>query len=60
LGHTRRDIYLYDTFSGMNAPTEVDVTYKGARAHEKFLEKKTSADSSDWCLSPIEEVKKNV
>ena len=60
LGHTQRDIYLYDTFSGMNAPTEADVTYKGAQAQKQFSEKRISIDSSDWCLSPVEEVKKNV
>ena len=60
LGHTQRDIYLYDTFSGMNAPAETDVTYKGVQAHKRFSEERISADSSDWCLSPIEEVKKNV
>ncbi|NIA06861.1 MAG: macrocin O-methyltransferase [Actinobacteria bacterium] len=60
LGHNQRDIYLYDTFSGMNAPTEADVTYKGVQAHKQFSEERISADSSDWCLSPIEEVKKNV
>jgi len=60
LGDNERDIYLYDTFSGMSAPTDVDISYKGANAQEEFSEKKISADSSDWCLSPIEEVKSNV
>ena len=60
LGRSNRDIYLYDTFAGMNAPTDVDISYRGEQAHKHFSETKTSADSSHWCLSLIEEVKKNV
>ena len=60
LGDNSRDIYLYDTFSGMSAPTDVDISHRGVRAHEHFSKAKISADSSDWCLSPIDEVKRNV
>ena len=44
----------------MNAPTDVDISCKGEHANKLFSDTKISADSSDWCLSPIEEVKKNV
>ena len=60
LGDNKRDIYLYDTFSGMSVPADIDISYKGVQAQKKFAEKRISADSADWCLSPIEEVKKNV
>jgi hypothetical protein len=60
LGHNEKEIYLYDTFSGMNAPTDVDISYEGRQAQEQFSKTKLSKDSSDWCLSPIEEVKQNV
>ena len=55
-----RDIYLYDTFSGMPAPTNVDKPISGPIAQEQFSKTKVSADSSNWLLSPLEEVKENV
>jgi O-methyltransferase len=60
LGSENRDIYLYDTFAGMPAPKDVDVSIKGNPAHKKFSKRKTSEDSSNWCFAPFEEVKKNV
>jgi len=51
-----REIYLYDTFSGMSAPSDVD----GEAAMEMFSKTRTSEDSSQWLLSPIEEVEKNI
>jgi len=51
-----REIYLYDTFSGMCAPLPVD----GGEAQRLFLKTKTSQDSSNWLQSPIEEVERNV
>ena len=44
----------------MSVPADIDISYKGVRARKTFAEKRISADSSDWCLSPIEEVRKNV
>jgi hypothetical protein len=55
-----REFYLYDTFSGMTAPTDVDVGFGGESAHEIFSKNKTDEDASDWCLSPLEEVRENV
>jgi hypothetical protein len=55
-----REIYLYDTFSGMSAPGDIDVSNIGTKAHEQFSKSKISADASDWCLSPLEEVKENL
>jgi hypothetical protein len=59
-GSEDRELYLYDTFSGMTAPTDVDVGYGGESAHKNFSKTKTDEDASDWCLSPLEEVRKNV
>ena len=56
LGVDNRDLYLYDTFEGMSAPTEED----GDVANKKFAHRRLSADSSDWCRTTIEEVKKNL
>lgn len=60
LGDENRDLYLYDTFSGMNAPTAADISLKGDKAEVRFFETMTSTDTSDWCRSPLDEVKNNV
>ncbi|MEY4487932.1 MAG: hypothetical protein RIQ79_440 [Verrucomicrobiota bacterium] len=56
LGDTQRGLYLYDTFTGMVAPTEFDVSSKGIKAADKFEKRKLDDDSSDWCLASHEEV----
>ncbi len=60
LGSERRDLYLYDTFSGMSAPGDVDISFRGEEAHQTFSETEISDDVSGWCLSPLEEVKQNL
>lgn len=55
-----RDLYLYDTFSGMNAPTDDDIMYDGTSAHKKFSETSISNEASSWCAVPLETVKENV
>jgi len=56
LGDESRDLYLYDTYEGMSAPTEAD----GQSAIATFAQRKLSDDSSDWCRSPREEVEQNL
>jgi O-methyltransferase len=51
-----REIYLYDTFSGMSAPSQDD----GEAAHKIFSKNRTSENSSNWLFCPIEEVKGNI
>lgn len=60
MGAADRLLYLYDTYEGMSAPTEDDISFKGANASEEFQEKKTDVDASDWCLASIEEVTRNI
>ena len=60
LGDEGRDLYLYDTYEGMSAPTGEDVSWDGKTAEKKFADRQLSEDSSDWCLSPIQEVKDNL
>jgi O-methyltransferase len=50
---TEREIFLYDTFSGMSRPTKED----GAFAITKFEKLQTGIDRSDWCCAEISEVK---
>jgi hypothetical protein len=44
----------------MVAPSDVDVSFAGEVAQEIFQKTKISDDVSDWCYSPIDEVRKNV
>ncbi|MGF1479798.1 MAG: TylF/MycF/NovP-related O-methyltransferase [Cyanophyceae cyanobacterium] len=60
LGDESRELYLYDTFSGMSAPSDVDISVNGEKAADQFSQTKLSADSSNWCFSSLEEVKENV
>ena len=47
LGDESREIYLYDTFAGMSAPTDDDVDIGGASAQPKFDRRTTSDDSTN-------------
>lgn len=48
-----RKVYLYDTFKGMTAPTEVDVDKRGNVGFE-MMEK--YSDDIGWCYALLEEV----
>lgn len=60
LGEKERNIHLYDTFTGMVAPSDKDISFEGEIAQEVFLKTQISDDASDWCYAPIDEVMKNV
>ena len=60
LGETRREIYLYDTFSGMSAPTNIDVSYDGESAQKIHHYNKMSNNLAGLLCSSLEEVKSNV
>jgi len=60
LGDERRHLYLYDTFEGMSAPTVEDVAIDGAAAAPTFVRRKLDEDSSDWCRSPLDDVRRNL
>jgi hypothetical protein len=60
LGDTTRDLWLYDTFEGMAAPTARDVsTHTGEVAVESYGGY-VKDGVVDWCFSPIDEVRRNV
>lgn len=59
-GDTTRNIFLYDTYEGMSAPTENDKTN-----YDKSAEELLEADSDKeknlvWAYSSLEEVKANI
>lgn len=55
-----RELYLFDTFEGMSAPTKEDKDFRGESADGKFNDTKLSEDSSDWCRASIEDVTANL
>jgi O-methyltransferase len=70
-----RDLYLYDTFKGMTPPSEEDVTFRGDTADAEYsnrvkrkalevypraLKSEDENDASNWCYSPLEEVRNNM
>lgn len=59
LGCTEKKIYLYDTYEGMTKPSEVDIDNSGKKAYS-FFAKTKKGETSNWCFSPLEEVKKNM
>ncbi len=60
VGGANRHLWLYDTFEGMTAPSEHDVSNKGTKASDKFEKRKRNDDSSDWCFASLEEVQANL
>jgi O-methyltransferase len=57
--HHRR-LYLYDTFEGMSAPTEEDVSHDDLRA-EKLLQSDTNKNENlVWAYSTLEQVKQTM
>ena len=57
-GDREREIWLYDTFEGMSAPSEADITFDGKVAADVFSEKRAAGEK--WVYSPEEEVRRNI
>lgn len=60
LGEPQRDLYLFDTFAGMPAPTEFDRDFRGRSAKKSFDRRRFSNDSSNWCYAALPDVKSNL
>lgn len=52
---TSRDLYLYDTFEGMSAPTEFDKSVDGISAETQM-----NREEGKWCYASIEDVRQNI
>jgi O-methyltransferase len=57
LGDQHRKIYLYDTFEGMTAPTDVDKDNRGRSAAARMQAEGTGGF---WFRQPLEEVRRNL
>lgn len=56
MGAADRDLYLFDTFTGMPLPGPEDVAYDGTHAGDIFEERKRREGGLGWCHSSLEEV----
>jgi O-methyltransferase len=58
LGDTTRDLYLYDTYSGMSEPTDEDIAspYDGYSLHDRFRRNRTGKTST-WAVVRLEAVR---
>lgn len=54
-GDTSRNLYLYDTFEGMSAPTEYDKSFDGVSAESQM-----NRENGKWCYASIEDVRHNI
>lgn len=59
-GDTARDIWLYDTYEGMSAPTEHDRDWRGISAAELMKRGESNKETSVWCYSSLDEVRANM
>jgi O-methyltransferase len=60
-GDTSRDLYLFDTYEGMSAPTDADVMFDGQTAEDVLKEKPPAEGFGNyWCVAGIEDVKRNL
>jgi O-methyltransferase len=60
LGDETRELWLYDTYAGMNAPGAKDVSIYGKAADEELSETRKQAGDSIWCLASLDDVRSNV
>jgi hypothetical protein len=53
-----RKLYLFDTFSGMTAPTDADADLRGGNAKQLLhAAEEQKANSTVWAIAPLESVK---
>jgi hypothetical protein len=60
-GDLSRNLYLFDTFEGMSAPTDADVAFDGESAHRIWgTPDKRDPDAEDFTNVPLDAVKEAV
>ena len=57
---TERNIYLYDTFEGMSAPTDEDRSFDNVSASRQMEEESAEDQASVWCRAGLDEVRDRV
>lgn len=59
LRNMQRNVFLFDTFEGMTAPTADDVDINNKTAAISEYEENQKLDFNEWCYASIDEVKHN-
>lgn len=58
---TDRSLYLFDTFSGMSEPTELDKDFRNADARQLMDAAETKKETANiWAMSNLEEVRRSM
>jgi O-methyltransferase len=60
LGDTSRHFYLFDTYEGLTAPTDKDVSDDGLTARDYLAMAGREEDPVHWCIASLEDVQRNV
>ncbi len=60
LGKNNKELWLYDTYTGMSEPTELDIKIKDKTEATSRWKKEKEENYNKWCYSPLEEVKRNI
>jgi len=55
-GDVTRELYLFDTFEGMSAPTDRDVAVDGQMASALLRAQEKNDSASAWCYATLEDV----
>jgi len=53
-----KDVWLFDTFAGMTAPTHADTTTWSDKATEEAFAERQAGGHNEWCYASIEDVKR--
>jgi O-methyltransferase len=59
-GDTSRRLHLFDTFEGMPAPTDADVSHTGRAARDMMAALPRKDGHSVWCFASLEDVQQNL
>ena len=60
LGKADVDLYLFDTFAGMPAPTEADQVILTGEPAAAVLARSDRRTSNEWAYAPLDEVRRNL
>lgn len=54
-----KNVWMFDTFQGMTAPTSVDVAAKTQLSAESYFLESQKKTHNDWCFASLKDVQKN-
>ena len=60
LKNTNRNLFLYDTYEGMSAPTDNDVAIHGQKADDLLNNNTNKTENLIWAYASLNDVKKNI